>query len=491
MRVPQHKEHYQLLSVVQLVKLLKQQGADVLAACFIVDLPELGGADKIRKLGVPKSAEFTMDPANPLEYFREATWEEALDLAAGKLKTIRDTKGKGALANEWIVIGAHYDHVGYGKYGADPSNKGKVHPGADDNASGTSALLATARWVHDHPLASTVVFAAFDAEELGLRGSDAFVHALPFPREHLRLNINLDMVSRRDAGRLFVSGVRYDEAMLRPVVEAAARTSAVELHVGHDRPMLLTGLVDDWTSLSDHSSFHDLGVPFLYFGVEDHPDYHRPTDDFVRVDLNPKQRAGVITHPYLLAAFSYNKVSSPIHRGVFLTRNIVGRTLRPPPIAVAFKDAEFKANLTMREKITELTRPQACQSCHSVINPLGFTLENFDAVGRFREKDGNRPVDAAADYVNDDGGLVHLRGARDVAEFAVKSEHAHTAFIEQLFSQVVKQSVSAYGADTLNRLHAAFVQSGYNIQKLLVEIVTLTALPGSETPTKPTATRKP
>ena len=214
-------------------------------------------------------------------------------------------------------------------------------------------------------------------------------------------------------------------------------------------------------------------------------------EDFVRVDLNPKQRAGVITHPYLLAAFSYNKVSSPIHRGVFLTRNIVGRTLRPPPIAVAFKDAEFKANLTMREKITELTRPQACQSCHSVINPLGFTLENFDAVGRFREKDGNRPVDAAADYVNDDGGLVHLRGARDVAEFAVKSEHAHTAFIEQLFSQVVKQSVSAYGADTLNRLHAAFVQSGYNIQKLLVEIVTLTTLPGSETPTKPTATRKP
>jgi len=130
----------------------------------------------------------------------------------------------------------------------------------------------------------------------------------------------------------------------------------------------------------------------------------------------------------------------------------------------------------MREKITELTRPQACQSCHSVINPLGFTLENFDAVGG---------------YVNDDGGLVHLRGARDVAEFAVKSEHAHTAFIEQLFSQIVKQSVSAYGADTLNRLHAAFVQSGYNIQKLLVEIVTLTTLPGSETPTKPTATRKP
>ncbi|MFM8469728.1 MAG: DUF1592 domain-containing protein [Limisphaerales bacterium] len=210
-------------------------------------------------------------------------------------------------------------------------------------------------------------------------------------------------------------------------------------------------------------------------------------DDFVRVDLNPKQRAGVLTHPYLLAAFSYHKSSSPIHRGVFLTRNIVGRTLRPPPTAVAFKDADFKPGMTMREKITELTRPQACQSCHSAINPLGFALENFDAVGRFREKDGSRPVDAAADYVKDDGSTVHLQGARDVAEFAVKSEHAHNAFVEQLFAQVVKQPMLAYGPDVLNQLRLSFVQSGYNIQKLLVDIVTVSALHGTE---KPASTAK-
>ncbi len=203
------------------------------------------------------------------------------------------------------------------------------------------------------------------------------------------------------------------------------------------------------------------------------------TEDFVRVQLDPKQRSGVITHPYLLAAFSYNKSSSPIHRGVFLTRNIVGRALRPPPIAVAFKDGDFKPGMTMREKITELTRSQACQSCHSVINPLGFSLENFDAVGRFRDKDDNRPINAAADYTTDDGGIVRLKGARDVAEFAVKSEHAHNAFIEQLFSQVVKQPMPAYGPDVLNQLRLSFVQSGYNVQKLLVDIVTVSALQGT------------
>jgi cytochrome c553 len=211
------------------------------------------------------------------------------------------------------------------------------------------------------------------------------------------------------------------------------------------------------------------------------------TEDFVRVQLDPKQRSGVITHPYLLAAFSYNKSSSPIHRGVFLTRNIVGRALRPPPMAIAFKDGDFKPGMTMREKITELTRPQACQSCHSVINPLGFALENFDAVGRFRDKDGNRPVDAAADYTTDDGGIVRLRGARDIAEFAVKSEHAHNAFVEQLFAQVVKQPMLAYGPDVLNQLRASFVQSGYNIQKLLVDIATVSALHGTTKPTNSTA----
>ena len=100
-------------------------------------------------------------------------------------------------------------------------------------------------------------------------------------------------------------------------------------------------------------------------------------------------------------------------------------------------------------------------------------------MGRFRDKDDNRPINAAADYTTDDGGIIRLKGARDVAEFAVKSEHAHNAFIEQLFSQVVKQPMPAYGPDVLNQLRLSFVQSGYNVQKLLVDIVTVSALQGT------------
>ena len=207
-------------------------------------------------------------------------------------------------------------------------------------------------------------------------------------------------------------------------------------------------------------------------------------DDFVKVSLDPKQRSGVVTHPYLLAAFSYQKTSSPIHRGVFLTRNIVGRALKPPPMAIAFNEASFAPNLTMREKVAELTRSQACQTCHSVINPLGFSLENYDAVGRFRTKEGGRSIDAASEYTTDDGEKVRLTGARDVAEFAVGSEHAQNAFIEQLFHQVVKQPMRAYGPDAQDHLRESFVKSGFNIQQLLVEIATLSGLHRIEKPAK-------
>lgn len=91
------------------------------------------------------------------------------------------------------------------------------------------------------------------------------------------------MISRSDDGRLFVGGVRYTPA-LRDIAETAALTSAVPVHLGHDRPAYLTGLIANWTGLSDHGSFHDAGVPFLYFGVEDHADVHLPTDTADRTD---------------------------------------------------------------------------------------------------------------------------------------------------------------------------------------------------------------
>ncbi len=203
-------------------------------------------------------------------------------------------------------------------------------------------------------------------------------------------------------------------------------------------------------------------------------------DEFARVVADPAQRSGVLTHPYLLAAFSYKSTTSPIHRGVFLTRNIVGRALKSPPTAVAFNDAEFGPDLSMREKVAKLTRSESCQGCHAVINPLGFSLEWYDTVGRFRRVENGRAIDALSDYITDDNQTVRLGGARDVAEFAIANERANDAFIEQLFHHVVKQPMNAYGPATAEKLRQSFIASGYNLRQLLVEIATLAALHGLE-----------
>ena len=196
---------------------------------------------------------------------------------------------------------------------------------------------------------------------------------------------------------------------------------------------------------------------------------------FHRIPFGAEERAGVITHPYMLASLSYTHTTSPIHRGVFAARKLLNRPLNPPPMAIEFTDVGFDPHLTMREMVAELTKAEACQGCHRIINPLGFSLENFDATGRFRTIEKEQPVNAVSDYELADGETVHLTGARDLAEFAANSKAAQLGFIEQLFHHTVKQPAAAYGESTLEDLHRAFVDSQYNIRELLVEIVVTTA----------------
>jgi len=174
-----------------------------------------------------------------------------------------------------IVLTAHFDHVGV--------RDGEIYNGADDNASGTAAVLEIARLVAEAPLQSSLVVALLDAEEVGLRGARAFVEEPPVELSGEVLNVNLDMVSR-SGGVLWASGAHHTPA-LRPVLERVAAVAPVTLRLGHDRPDAPEG--SDWTNSSDHGPFHSAGFPFVYFGVENHPDYHRPTDDVERV--NPEE----------------------------------------------------------------------------------------------------------------------------------------------------------------------------------------------------------
>ena len=202
-----------------------------------------------------------------------------------------------------------------------------------------------------------------------------------------------------------------------------------------------------------------------------------PTDaGFVKVKLDPGQRAGVLTHPFLMTAFSSPAESSPIHRGVFLARGVLGLALRPPPEAVAPLPPDLHPSMSTRERVAMQTKAASCMSCHAVINPLGFTLERFDAVGRFREKDAGKPIDVTGEYLTRSGKTVKVSGARQLAEFLVGSEEAHEAFVEQMFHHLVQQPVRAYGPTRLDDLTERFRKNGFHISKLAVEIAVEAAL---------------
>jgi Zn-dependent M28 family amino/carboxypeptidase len=171
-----------------------------------------------------------------------------------------------------FVVSAHYDHLGI--------RDGVIYHGADDNASGVAVLLELAAYCRRNPFRRSIVFAAFDAEEGGLNGARAFVASPPIGPSRIGLNLNLDMVSRSDRREIYVAGTSHTPD-LRPPLEEVADTARVKVLFGHDRP---GKPADDWTTQSDHYAFHAAKIPFVYFGVEDHADYHKPTDTADKID---------------------------------------------------------------------------------------------------------------------------------------------------------------------------------------------------------------
>lgn len=205
-----------------------------------------------------------------------------------------------------------------------------------------------------------------------------------------------------------------------------------------------------------------------------------PEASFQRVAVKTGERAGVLTHPFVLANFSYTATSSPIHRGVFLARNILGVALRQPPDAFTPLPPELHPKLSTRERITLQTSPKECRSCHGIINPLGFTLENFDAIGRYRAKEKEKPIDASGQFVTRAGESVNFKNVNELARFVATSDEAHEAFVARLFHHTVRQPILAYGPNKLTELRHYFADNQYDMRRLAVEIIAQTALAPQE-----------
>jgi Zn-dependent M28 family amino/carboxypeptidase len=180
------------------------------------------------------------------------------------------------LREEVIVVGAHYDHLGLGGHGSrDSAAEGRIHYGADDNASGTAVLMALAagmsRLAEKPP--RTILFAAFAGEELGLYGSRHFVAHPPVPLSAVKTMINLDMVGRMRDNQVTVSGAGSAKE-LQALIEETARSVGITARISPRN-----------TGGSDHTPFRQIGIPALHFHTGLHEDYHRPTDVWEKLNV--------------------------------------------------------------------------------------------------------------------------------------------------------------------------------------------------------------
>lgn len=229
--------------------------------------PGTPGSEKARTYILSRFAQIGLSPIGdrfeqPFEFAkRDGTKLQGVNLVA---------RIKGTKPGKAMVVSAHYDHLGV--------RNGEIYNGADDNASGVAGLLAVAEAFKAKRPKHDVIFAVVDAEESGLRGARAFVAAPPIPLETLALNVNFDMLSKNAKNELYVSGAS-PFPFLKPILVKVATTANVTLKLGHDTD----GKENNWTTQSDHYAFGEKGVPWVYFGVEDHPEYHKPTDDFATV----------------------------------------------------------------------------------------------------------------------------------------------------------------------------------------------------------------
>ena len=182
---------------------------------------------------------------------------------------------------EYLIIGAHYDHLGMGaQFSLASDGAGHLHPGADDNASGTAGVLSLARWFAGETRPRRgILFLAFAGEELGLTGSGYYIRHPLLPPQDAVAMINMDMIGRVRDGTVIVGGVRTGSSFAALLNEAQHRS---ELKLDTEERVVYGS--------SDHTSFLALQMPVLFFFSGLHPDYHRPSDTWDKIDAQGTAR---------------------------------------------------------------------------------------------------------------------------------------------------------------------------------------------------------
>ncbi|MEX0608164.1 MAG: M28 family peptidase [Balneolaceae bacterium] len=210
--------------------------------------------------------EFTINTATLKNPHTDTTTQDSTAEKRLSKNVVGLLQGNGE-SDEVIIIGAHYDHLGYGEFGSLYSGEQKrIHNGADDNASGTAGLLELAEYFSANRPQTNLLFIAFSGEEMGLLGSQFFVENTNIDLSQARAMINMDMIGRMHQNKLLIFGTGTTENWAN--ILTTANSDSLQLD-----------LVPDGTGASDHTSFYYKDIPVLHYFTDTHADYHRPSDD--------------------------------------------------------------------------------------------------------------------------------------------------------------------------------------------------------------------
>lgn len=267
-----------------LQKLLKQMNLD------IVEIEkQIVGSKKPNSFEINATAKLTTD----VHEIESISWN------VGGL--LRGTDKE--LSNEYVVIGGHFDHLGWGKQNSLYQGEPMIHNGADDNASGTTGVLELSEKFasEKNNLKRSVLFFAFSGEELGLLGSSYLVNHFPVPIENVVTMINMDMIGRLKDSSLIVYGT------------GTSSNWKTLLNEKNSYGFKLT-FNDDGFGPSDHSSFYGKKIPVLFFFTGTHPDYHKPSDDYDKI--NSEGQENVLKYIHSVASDIINNSAKPDYLAV-------------------------------------------------------------------------------------------------------------------------------------------------------------------------------
>ncbi|MFT3770257.1 MAG: DUF1592 domain-containing protein [Minicystis sp.] len=203
-----------------------------------------------------------------------------------------------------------------------------------------------------------------------------------------------------------------------------------------------------------------------FYGMSDGP----TGAAFERVDLDPAQRAGLLTQPSILAVNAHADQTSPVHRGKFVRERLLCEPISPPPPNVNAVPPPVDPNATTRERFAQHSTDPACAGCHKLMDPVGFGFENYDGVGLWRDEDQGIPVDASGEVVGSKDSNGKFVGAVELAQRLAKSEEVRACVVKQWFRYGHGRPDTKDDACTMAQLQQAFSAAKYDVKELMVAL---------------------